>query len=626
MKNLFIILFVFFTLSLFAQNYVLDFDGIDDYITVPGTDSINTAGPYPSRTIEAWFMADTLITDSLQTIYEEGGRLRGFHIFVRTDTLYAGAWNETETSWNGTWYHHKIFANKWYHIALVLDNGTDSLTNNKLFAYLNGYEFSTGNKEGTQIYKHGGDINIGRHGFSQSPEGDINFEGGYFHGRLNEIRVWNIARTQTQIQQNMHQEISSSSSRLVAYWKFDDGSGTTLSDDTVNSNDGTLTNMDPSTDWITGDIPPEPDTPEMMFSEICDNDVGSEGTGFIEIYNPWASSKDLSGYKIIVGTNPTGINFIPDTPEVSFTIPSGTTIDARGVITVSNGANLSDFNSAWGTTLTSAYFVQGNPQLSITSGKAYALDNGSKGIVDTSPEVNANEKIEVETTDLWSDPETSSNGSPGLEESDQDLPLPVILSEFTSAFVNNSAYLYWTTASEENNAYWNIFRAPSNNFGQAVIIAQNIQGQGTTTQTTNYTYKDNYQFYPGDLYYYWIQSVNFAGETFLFGPVELKIPEQNNPEPPEIPQKYGYIRNYPNPFNPSTSIQFYVTPNEKVTIEIYNIKGQKIKEYPPIKSKGANILTWNGHDNYGNKVASGIYFIRLITPRKTFSRKMLLLK
>ena len=60
MKKYLILIFVLLVTSIFAQNYLLDFDGVDDYIAVPGADSINTAGPYANRTIEMWFKANTL--------------------------------------------------------------------------------------------------------------------------------------------------------------------------------------------------------------------------------------------------------------------------------------------------------------------------------------------------------------------------------------------------------------------------------------------------------------------------------------------------------------------------------------------------------------------------------------
>ena len=65
---------------------------------------------------------------------------------------------------------------------------------------------------------------------------------------------WNDVRTQTEIKANMHTELSGSESNLVAYYNFNDGSGTTPTDLTSNSNDGTMTNMDASSDWVSNTL------------------------------------------------------------------------------------------------------------------------------------------------------------------------------------------------------------------------------------------------------------------------------------------------------------------------------------------------------------------------------------
>ena len=625
MKKYLILIFVLLVTSLFAQNYLLDFDGVDDYIAVPNADSLNMKGPYPNRTIEMWFKADILT--GRQTLYEEGGRLKGFHIYLESDTLYAGAWNETETSWDGTWYHHNIFANKWYHVALVLKDGTDTLSNNKLFAYINGYEFSSGNKQGTKVYQHIGDIHIARHAATKVDTGDVAYTGDYFDGRLNEIRIWNVARTQDEIKNNMHNEVSTSSTGLIAYWNLDDGSGTTATDVTGVSGDGTLTNMDPSTDWISSDLPSEPAVLELMFSEISDNKTGeSSTTGFIEVYNPSSGSKDVGGYKIVVGSNPTGTSFTADSPEVSYTFPSGTTIDARGVLTIGNGATRTAFNAAWGTSLGTSYYLSGSSSLVISSGKAYALDNGSKSVVDTSPELQANERRIVEENDLWGDVDSTSNGTPGNEDTEQDLPLPVVLSKFTASFTNGKTILSWTTMSEENNNFWNVYRSVSQNYGQAIRINDtSIPGANTTSEQTNYLFTDETELNMDTTYYYWIESIDYAGDSFMFGPVEVEIVDDNptDPDSPQVAQQYGLISNSPNPFNPSTEIKFAVKKSGKAVLAIYNIKGQKVATlFNGFAEADKTIIkVWNA-----TNITSGVYFYKLTSNGKTYVKKMLLMK
>ena len=93
------------------------------------------------------------------------------------------------------------------------------------------------------------------------------------------------------------------------------------------------------------------------------------------------------------------------------------------------------------------------------------------------------------------------------------------------------------------------------------------------------------------------------------------------------------LRNYPNPFNPTTTISFSTTEfTEDTEILIYNVKGQKIKEFNVIlsgdegdKKKGS--VVWNGNNELGNSVSSGLYFYKLSINGNTEAvKKMLLVK
>ncbi len=88
------------------------------------------------------------------------------------------------------------------------------------------------------------------------------------------------------------------------------------------------------------------------------------------------------------------------------------------------------------------------------------------------------------------------------------------------------------------------------------------------------------------------------------------------------------ISNYPNPFNPSTTINLELAESGKIELAIYNIKGQKIKTLlDAYSSKGIFELVWRGTDNNGKKVASGNYFIKLkVNEEEKAVRKCVLLK
>ena len=95
----------------------------------------------------------------------------------------------------------------------------------------------------------------------------------------------------------------------------------------------------------------------------------------------------------------------------------------------------------------------------------------------------------------------------------------------------------------------------------------------------------------------------------------------------DLPTNFYLAQNYPNPFNPETLIEFALSEKGFVSIEIYNIVGQKIKTLiNSIKTAGIHSISWNGKDEFDHQVSSGIYLYRIEAKNFTESRKMLLLK
>ena len=93
-----------------------------------------------------------------------------------------------------------------------------------------------------------------------------------------------------------------------------------------------------------------------------------------------------------------------------------------------------------------------------------------------------------------------------------------------------------------------------------------------------------------------------------------------------LPQELT-LKNYPNPFNSSTTIQYILPYEGKVNLIIFNLQGQIMRTLVEEK-KGPGIYTvlWDGRDNQGKEVSTGVYFYQLKTPEKALSKKMLLLK
>ncbi len=87
------------------------------------------------------------------------------------------------------------------------------------------------------------------------------------------------------------------------------------------------------------------------------------------------------------------------------------------------------------------------------------------------------------------------------------------------------------------------------------------------------------------------------------------------------------FQNSPNPFNPSTTISFQIPSIQSVKLEIYNVRGQRVKSLVNEKlSKGYHSFIWNGKNDMGKSVSSGIYFYRLTTDTHHQVKKMMMLK
>ena len=223
-----------------------------------------------------------------------------------------------------------------------------------------------------------------------------------------------------------------------------------------------------------------------------------------------------------------------------------------------------------------------------------------------------------------------SGAMSGVRFCPEEDPLSVTLNTFQAECGNNSTYLTWQTYSEQNNSHWNVLRSPSKNFGQSVRINnENISGSGTTTEITEYFYEDKSDLEPGKKYWYWLESVEYSGNTEQHGPVSIVIENINdNPEAPELSEQFGLTQNYPNPFNPDTEISFSVKKDTRAELNIFNLKGQLIKNLfeGKINRYQKYTKTWNGLDNNNKPVASGIYVYQLKTESKTYLKKMTLIK
>ena len=174
--------------------------------------------------------------------------------------------------------------------------------------------------------------------------------------------------------------------------------------------------------------------------------------------------------------------------------------------------------------------------------------------------------------------------------------VPVELSSFTTKTdINNEVVLDWVTLSETNNYGFYIERSTDNiNFEEVGFI----EGCGNSLNEEMYSFIDT-NAKSAATYYYRLKQVDYNGSYEYSDILEIEV---------SSPKEFKLEQNYPNPFNPETEIRYQLPNPSEVSLSIYNLMGQEIKTLiNSYHSAGFYSVKWDGTNNQGMKVASGIY-------------------
>ncbi len=198
-----------------------------------------------------------------------------------------------------------------------------------------------------------------------------------------------------------------------------------------------------------------------------------------------------------------------------------------------------------------------------------------------------------------------------------DNSLPVTLSENSMKLVStrNGIEFRWTTESELNNNFWLIERAEKG-FNDFISVGK-INGKGTISERSYYSFTDNSAI-AGKTYKYRLVDFDYSGKRYEHNFIEV-IHEQ--------PKEFLLGKNYPNPFNPQTTILIDIAKEQHVSIVVYNLMGQKIRtlKNETMKPDYYKII-WDGKNESGAQVSSGQYLIRFETKGFVQTNKMLFIK
>lgn len=133
---------------------------------------------------------------------------------------------------------------------------------------------------------------------------------------------------------------------------------------------------------------------------------------------------------------------------------------------------------------------------------------------------------------------------------------------------------------------------------------------------------------PTKSYFWSVQSVDASLAGSPFASEDLSVDaEDATALTDDVPRRVELIGNYPNPFNPTTTIRYALPEPSHVRLTVYNVLGAEVAVLvDELRPAGSNEATWNGQNALGQRVPSGLYLYRLETAGRTLSRKMVLLK
>jgi hypothetical protein len=192
-------------------------------------------------------------------------------------------------------------------------------------------------------------------------------------------------------------------------------------------------------------------------------------------------------------------------------------------------------------------------------------------------------------------------------------PVPVELATFQGRFAANSVQLLWTTVSESENYGFDIERAVDGiNFKKIGFV----KGHGTSTTLHRYAFSDNHIM--ASVYQYRLKQIDTDG-NFDYSSI-LTVQKQ-------LPEKFELLQNFPNPFNPETTIAFNLPETGHVRLLIYNSLGEVIKTLiDEQKTGGYHQVNWNGTDDNGLAVASGVYMYKIAAASFSTIKKAILIR
>jgi hypothetical protein len=200
--------------------------------------------------------------------------------------------------------------------------------------------------------------------------------------------------------------------------------------------------------------------------------------------------------------------------------------------------------------------------------------------------------------------------------------LPIQLTSFVAATVPNSAEvrLAWTTATEINNYGFFVERSLSGITGFVDLPNNFVLGNGTTLVPQRYEWLD--RNVARGTYYYRLRQVDRDGSFKIYAPVKVEVGSQPGTDNSQGPSSFALEQNWPNPFNPTTTINFQIPASSNVCLKVYDVIGREVATLvDDVRPAGAYSVTFDG-----SGLASGTYVYRIQAGSSVATKKLVLVR
>lgn len=186
-----------------------------------------------------------------------------------------------------------------------------------------------------------------------------------------------------------------------------------------------------------------------------------------------------------------------------------------------------------------------------------------------------------------------------------------ISNAYANLNVDGSITIFWETSYEHENVGFNVLRQNSEDDHAVQINEALIRG------TSPYFFLDT-KIEAGQTYFYQVESVSIYGARYRHEKIQATAP---------VPESFELHQNYPNPLTFETIIRYQIPRNCLVKLFVYNILGKSVRNLVNQKQeKGFFNVVWNGRDDDGKEVGSGIYFYSIIAENFHETRKILVVR